>query len=214
MVASDGLPKLGQEMLTGLLVGRSLPGAIQVAREGFSNGYHSELRQPVIAALEDVLRNYRGICTPVIGADEDKPCSVLVIDDDENFCKAMRWQLERLECRVREATSGMDGLQLLRQETPDLILLDLVMPEMNGIQFLELLREAHPDLPVVIVTGYSDSELMKQATQYAPLMLLAKPVEAGLLERTVRTALAEKMSAMRSAGHLGRMPNGAREASL
>ena len=87
----------------------------------------------------------------------------------------------------------MTGLELVAKEVPDLILLDLVMPEMHGIQFLQLLREAHPELPVVIVTGYPDSELMKQASQYAPVMLLVKPVDAALLERTVRSVLGEKL---------------------
>ena len=62
-------------------------------------------------------------------------------------------------------------------------LLDLLMPEMNGPQFLEELRKIHPDLPVVIVTGDPDGELMKAAALYAPVMLLAKPVES----RTART---------------------------
>jgi len=66
------------------------------------------------------------------------------------------------------------------------------MPEMNGPQFLEELRKKYPDLPVVIVTGYPDSELMKQAMHYAPLMLLEKPVDPDLLERTVRMVLGKK----------------------
>jgi len=90
---------------------------------------------------------------------------VLVIDDDEKICRATGRLLTRFGCRVRQATAGKEGLELVAQEAPDLILLDLVMPEMNGIQFLELLRENNPDLPVVIVTGYPDSELMKEAAQ-------------------------------------------------
>ena len=123
-------------------------------------------------------------------------CSVLMVDDDEKVCHAMGRLLTHFGCRVRHATAGKEGLELVAQEAPDLILLDLVMPEMNGIQFLKLLREAHPELPVVIVTGYPDSDLMKQATLYAPVMLLAKPVDAKLLERTVRSVLGEKMASI------------------
>jgi DNA-binding NarL/FixJ family response regulator len=60
----------------------------------------------------------------------------------------------------------------------------------------EALREAHPDLPVVIVAGYPGSELMQQARQYAPVTLLAKPVDARLLERTVCSVLLEKMASI------------------
>jgi len=129
-------------------------------------------------------------------ADEQRSgagdCSVLIIDDDENACSSFRRILRRVDCRVLQATSAADGLDLVAREAPDLILLDLLMPEMNGPQFLEELRKKYPDLPVVIVTGYPDSELMKQAMRYAPLMLLEKPVDPDLLERTVRMVLGKK----------------------
>jgi excisionase family DNA binding protein len=123
-------------------------------------------------------------------------CSVLIVDDDEKLCRAMGRILERFGCRVRQAAGGEDGLQLVRQQTPDLILLDLVMPGMNGVHFLQELRKAHPSLPVVIVTGYPDSELLNEAARHAPVMLLAKPVEAALLERTVRSVVGGKAASI------------------
>ena len=122
------------------------------------------------------------------------PCSVLVVDDDEEVCRVMGRLLGRIGCRVRQATSGKEGLDLVDAETPDLILLDLMMPDMNGPQFLVEMRKAHPALPVVIVTGYPDSELMKEAARHAPVMLLAKPVDDALLERTVRSVAGERMA--------------------
>jgi excisionase family DNA binding protein len=127
---------------------------------------------------------------------EEGSCSVLVIDDEEKICRAMSGMLQRFGCRVRQATGGEEGLTLVRQEAPDLILLDLMMPDMNGPRFLEELRKTHPALPVVIVTGYPDSELMQQATQYAPVMLLSKPVESQLLERTIRMVAGTKTASV------------------
>jgi excisionase family DNA binding protein len=120
-------------------------------------------------------------------------CSVLVVDDEEQVCRLLGKMLGRLGCRVRWITDGEEGLRLVRRETPDLILLDLKMPDMNGPQFLEELRRTHADLPVIIVTGYQDSELMQEALQYAPLMALSKPMDQELLERTVRMAVGKKM---------------------
>jgi len=120
-----------------------------------------------------------------------EPGSVLVVDDDDKVCRALSRIIERLGCTVRVATDGAKGLALVAQEVPDLILLDLMMPGMTGPQFLEQLRKKHPDLPVVIVTGFPDSELMKQAMQYAPLMLFAKPADRSHLERTVRMVVGD-----------------------
>jgi excisionase family DNA binding protein len=125
-------------------------------------------------------------------AGETGACSVLVIDDEEKVCRALAGMLQRIGCRVRTATRGRDGLALVREEPPDLILLDLKMPDMNGPQLLAELRAEHPHLPVVIVTGYPDGRLMLEASQHAPLMMLAKPVEKELLERTVRVAIGAK----------------------
>lgn len=122
-------------------------------------------------------------------------CSVLVVDDDHLFCQMISRILKRSGCRVRQALRGEEGLEIVARQAPDLILLDLKMPGMNGPQFLEELRQTHPDLPVVIVTGYPDSDLMVQAMQYAPVMLLSKPVERQLLERTVRTVVGDKTTA-------------------
>jgi excisionase family DNA binding protein len=121
-------------------------------------------------------------------------CSVLVVDDEEKICTALVGMLEGFGLRLRYALSGARGLELVAEEAPDLILLDLKMPDMNGPQFLEQLRTSHPGLPVVIVTAYPDSQLMQEASQYPPVMLLAKPVEKELLERTARSVLGERMA--------------------
>jgi len=120
--------------------------------------------------------------------------SVLVVDDDEQVCRQLSRMVELFGGRVRYTTRAADGLDLVAHKAPDLILLDLQMPDMNGPQFLARLRVTHPHLPVVIVTGYPDSELMRQAAHLPPLMLLPKPLERELLERTVRTIIGERPS--------------------
>jgi excisionase family DNA binding protein len=125
-------------------------------------------------------------------------CSVLIIDDEERVCRMMGKILERIGCVVRQTTRAKEGLELVREDAPDVILLDLVMPDMNGPRFLAELRKTHPELPVV--TGYPDSELMAQASQYAPVMMLAKPVERELLERTVRVVTGETTTSVAGGG--------------
>jgi excisionase family DNA binding protein len=119
----------------------------------------------------------------------DKRYSVLVIDDDERVCAGLARIVEQFGYRVRQALSGSKGLELVAEDAPDLILLDLMMPGMTGPKFLQKLRVTHPDLLVVIVTAYEDSDLVHDAKQFAPLMVLSKPVNQELLERTMRVAL-------------------------
>jgi excisionase family DNA binding protein len=121
-------------------------------------------------------------------------CSVLIVDDEERVRNALARMVEQLGCRARQAKNGVVGLELVRDEAPDLVLIDLMMPDMNGPQFMEELRIDHPRLPVIIVTGYPDSELMRQASQHAPVMLLSKPVERNLLESTLHTLMGEKLA--------------------
>lgn len=125
-------------------------------------------------------------------SDRADGCSVLIIDDEKKVCRAIARMVEQFGCHTRQTTDGKMGLALVDEDVPDVILLDLKMPDMHGPQFLSKLRKTHPQLPVVIVTGYPDSELMHQAMHYAPLMVLAKPVEKKLLERTVRTVIGPK----------------------
>jgi excisionase family DNA binding protein len=119
-------------------------------------------------------------------------CSVLIIDDDELVCRTLSRMLVNIGCRVMAATGGREGLLQVRDSAPGLILLDLKMPDISGSQFLRELRKTHAALPVVIITGYPESEFMQESLQYAPLMVLPKPVDQKLLERTVRVVFGQK----------------------
>lgn len=146
-------------------------------------------------ALENWADRQQSSQSPQIKADDEAGLSVLVVDDDRNVGRMLARMLKRLGHGARQVTDGAEGLQLVAEEPPDLILLDLVMPEMNGPQFLEKLRATHPELPVVIVTGFPDSRLMSEAMRHAPVLLIPKPVEMELLERTVRTVVGKAVAA-------------------
>lgn len=114
---------------------------------------------------------------------------VLVVDDEKNTLDLVRRFLEREGYRVAAASEGEEGLGYVANDAPDLVLLDLKMPGMNGVEFLRRFRQEHADIPVMVVTGYPDSDLMRQAMRYGPITLLAKPVEKEQLLRSLRIVL-------------------------
>jgi excisionase family DNA binding protein len=119
-------------------------------------------------------------------------CTVLIVDDEAKVSAALARMAERFGCRTRQALSAEVGLELIAEEAPDLVLLDLMMPDMDGPSFLKELRRRCRDLPVAIVTGYPDGELMTQALKSGPLMVLSKPVKPDQLEQVVCMAQSAK----------------------
>jgi CheY-like chemotaxis protein len=83
------------------------------------------------------------------------PCPVLLVEDDETTREMMRSMLQREGWRVSEAANGREGLDRVAQAIPNVILLDLMMPEMDGFEFLDQLRrnERWRSIPVVVITA-------------------------------------------------------------
>ena len=88
---------------------------------------------------------------------------VLIVDDDDDVRAFLADSLEGMGCTVVLAASGPQGLESLREDRPDLLLLDYAMPGMNGAQVARAARDMHPGLPIVFVTGYAESEQLEAA---------------------------------------------------
>lgn len=140
----------------------------------FKVGRSWRLRKEVLLQWADI-NNFR-----------QHPGSILIVDDDKAMRELLRRILEFQAYTVHEAADGAKGLIILEQHPVDLVLLDLKMPVMNGPEFLRKLRSAHGTLPVVIITGYPDSDLIAQTFQYGPITMLAKPVEKEQLFEALR----------------------------
>lgn len=123
-----------------------------------------------------------------------KTAQIMVIDDEAGVRKLISRHLKNAGYRVISAAQAQEGLLLIQQDAIDLVLLDLHMPLMNGPEFIRELRMTHPDLPIIIVTGYPDSNLMMEAYRYGPLTLIPKPVEKKSLISAVNMTLEGSMS--------------------
>ncbi len=101
--------------------------------------------------------------------------NILVIDDDETLCALFQDSLQGDGHRVTVVSESSKGLELVRNRDYDLVFLDLKMPEMDGAELFRQIRVAKPDLPVTIITGYPDSDLMMSALAHGPLGVMKKP---------------------------------------
>lgn len=122
------------------------------------------------------------------------PLGILVVDDELAVGRLIRKMLTPCGYRVLTAPSGEEGLTILENQPVHLVLLDLNMTGMDGPSFLQALRLGHSTLPVIIVTGYPDGDIMARALAYGPVMLLAKPIHREPLIQAVRTVLHDARS--------------------
>ncbi len=102
---------------------------------------------------------------------------VMAVDDDAGVLTTFRHILDDEKYRLSTFTSGAHALRVMVGDMPDVILLDLKMPGMSGPETLCEIRKLDKTMPVVIITGYPDSDLMLKAMEYSPIMVLHKPVK-------------------------------------
>ena len=114
---------------------------------------------------------------------------ILVIDDEEIIHVSLRRMLRRQGHDVESVLSAREGLSKLYENTYDLVITDLMMPEMNGIQLLEQMKKDHLDPPVIMVTGYPTISTAVKALRLGAVDYLAKPFTRQELYGPVNRAL-------------------------
>jgi DNA-binding NarL/FixJ family response regulator len=122
---------------------------------------------------------------------------ILVIDDDAKMRRQMAALLASEGYQTVEARNGREGVELARQEKPDLVLCDITMPEMNGHRVLETLRgdTATAHLPFVFLTGWGEREDLRTGMNLGADDYLVKPVEPAELLTAVQARLRRRRQA-------------------
>jgi DNA-binding NtrC family response regulator len=118
-----------------------------------------------------------------------KQKKVLVIDDDASLRRVMEMQLEEIGCDVVSAASGNDALAVLEEVAPALVITDLKIPGMSGMDLLKLLRADHPELTVIMVTAYGTVRTAVEAMKAGAYDYLTKPIDYDELALVVNRAL-------------------------
>jgi two-component system nitrogen regulation response regulator NtrX len=119
-------------------------------------------------------------------AEESK---ILVIDDERPIRNALKDIFEYEKFIVSEAPDGIEGLELLKKGTYDLVLCDIKMPKMDGIDVLDKILEIQPDIPVIMISGHADIDTAVGAIKKGAYDFISKPLDLNRLLITVRNAL-------------------------
>jgi DNA-binding NtrC family response regulator len=115
---------------------------------------------------------------------------LLLIDDEPAVRGFLRQILTGAGYFVVEAGDGKSGMTTIHQESIDLVISDLVMPEQEGLETLQLLQLERPELPVIAISGAFGGSFLKTARRFGATAALAKPIAPEALLRAVRDALA------------------------
>jgi DNA-binding NtrC family response regulator len=113
---------------------------------------------------------------------------LLLVDDEEDYVKTMAERMEMRDVGSRVALSGEEALQMVEEDAPDVMVLDLRMPGINGMEVLERVKREHPHVQVIILTGHGSDNEEKEARRLGAFQYLQKPADTSDLLTTVRSA--------------------------
>ncbi len=108
---------------------------------------------------------------------ERKTPTILTIDDEENIRDSFRMFLEDYDYQILEAKNGREGLEIFAQEAPDLVLCDLRMPEVDGLEVIETIKKQSPDTPIIVVSGTGIIADAIEAIRCGAWNYLLKPIQ-------------------------------------
>jgi len=121
--------------------------------------------------------------------------SVIIVDDNDTTRAMLRaiMRSEGIEV-IGEAKDGASGLALVRRQTPNLVCLDVMMPDVGGIEILAQIKQERPDLRVLMITGSTDRETVQAALKGGANGYLVKPFNGAKVIAAVAQALGRKLS--------------------
>jgi len=109
--------------------------------------------------------------------NDDSTRTVLTIDDDDPFRQSIAGFLEDYDYRIIEANNGREGVELFRDRSPDLVLVDLRMPGLNGLEVLKIIRQESAGTPVIVISGTGDISTAVEALRLGAWDYILKPIQ-------------------------------------
>lgn len=110
---------------------------------------------------------------------------ILITDDSKLLRRKLREELEKLDCDVLEAENGKEAIMRDLTEQPDGVILDIVMPEVGGIETLQVIKEINPEIPVIMLSSAGTSQKLKQTLELGALDFIQKPYTSEQIKQAV-----------------------------
>lgn len=117
---------------------------------------------------------------------------ILIIDDDKDICEYMQLLLSQSGYEVTAETDARAALELLREEEFHVVILDIMMPELNGMELLERIRDFDSDIAIIIFTGYPSVDTAVTSMKYNVSDYIKKPFDVDEFNQTLEKILREK----------------------
>jgi DNA-binding NtrC family response regulator len=115
------------------------------------------------------------------------------VDDDKAFLQILAERMQNRGMEVSTAESAAEALKMLEKESYDAVLLDLMMPEMGGIEALQIMRKKQPEIQVIFVTGHPSVSKGVEAIKLGAMDFIPKPVDMSELTEKIQHAKASRM---------------------
>ena len=114
---------------------------------------------------------------------------ILLVDDEEGIRKVLSIFLADMGYRVFTAANGEEALQIFKTESPPIVLTDIKMPGMDGIELLRKIKNLNPDVEVIMITGHGDMDLAIESVKYQATDFVTKPINDDVLDIALNRAL-------------------------
>ena len=122
-----------------------------------------------------------------------KKIKLLLVDDEENFVNTLSERMKMRDVPSKVVYSGEQALEVVETETPDVMVLDLRMPGIDGMEVLRKVRKAHPQVQVIILTGHGTTLDEEEAKRLGAFHYHKKPIDIDELLGTVKKAYRERI---------------------
>ncbi len=180
--------RTGESVGLGLALAKQIvelhQGSIEVKNSEKTHGAEFIIRLP-LAAHHRGLMSSKNDTPPPLSLGKRPKLRIAVIDDNQLAAEHAKWCLELYGHDVYISFNGKEGVQLVRDISPDLVFLDIIMPELDGYETVKILKQEYPEIPVVALTSFGDEKTKAKALQVGFTDFLTKDADPNFLPRYI-----------------------------